>query len=163
MSSLTATWTTAAYNPPAVPSGVPHHLRAQTADHVDNWSEWTTLFSLQFDGEPPLISDTIPANGSVITSAWPVISATLTDPSTSLRTGPEPGSGVQPLSTTLIIDSEVVTPQALNRYVYANSNPLRYNHPPGHQCAGSHHAIPDRQNWSVSVGRGYQSGDRIKN
>jgi hypothetical protein len=78
--------TAAAYNPPAVPSGVLHHLHAQTADHVDNWSEWTTLFSLQFDGQPPLISDTIPANGSVITSAWPVISATLTDPA--------PGSGV---------------------------------------------------------------------
>jgi YD repeat-containing protein len=101
-----------------VPSGVPYHLRAQTADHVDNWSEWTTLFSLQspkgslplgqtrgytYDGQPPLISDTIPANGSVITTAWPVISATLSDP--------EPGSGVQPLSTTLIIDSQVVTPQ----------------------------------------------------
>jgi hypothetical protein len=66
-----ATWTSAAaYNPPAVPSGVPHHLRAQTADNVDNWSEWTTLFSLQFDGEPPLISDTIPANGSVITDFY---------------------------------------------------------------------------------------------
>jgi hypothetical protein len=51
----------------------------------------------------PLISDTIPANGSVITIAWPVISATLYDP--------EPGSGVQPLSTTLIIDGQVVTPQ----------------------------------------------------
>jgi YD repeat-containing protein len=122
-----AIWTTAAaYNPPAVPSGVPHHLRAQTADNVDNWSEWTTLFSLQspkgslplgqtrgytYDGQAPLISDTIPADGSVITTSWPVISATLTDPSTSLRTGPEPGSGVQPLSTTLIIDSEAVTPQ----------------------------------------------------
>jgi RHS repeat-associated protein len=56
-----------------------------------------------YDGQPPIISDTIPANGSVITTAWPVISATLSDP--------EPGSGVQPLSTTLIIDSEVVTPQ----------------------------------------------------
>jgi hypothetical protein len=39
----------------------------------------------------------------VITTAWPVISATLSDP--------EPGSGVQPLSTMLIIDSGVVTPQ----------------------------------------------------
>jgi hypothetical protein len=39
----------------------------------------------------------------VITTSWPVISATLSDP--------EPGSGVQPLSTTLIVDSEVVTPQ----------------------------------------------------
>jgi RHS repeat-associated protein len=87
----------------AVPSGVPHHLRAQTADNVDNWSEWTTLFSLQYDHQPPLISDTIPADGSVITTSWPVISATLSDP--------QPGSGVQPLSTTLIIDSEVVTPQ----------------------------------------------------
>jgi RHS repeat-associated protein len=55
------------------------------------------------DDPPPLISDTIPADGSVITTAWPVISATLSDP--------EPGSGVQPLSTTLIIDSQVVTPQ----------------------------------------------------
>jgi hypothetical protein len=55
------------------------------------------------DGQPPIISDTIPANGSVITTSWPIISATLSDP--------EPGSGVQPLSTTLIIDSEVVTPQ----------------------------------------------------
>jgi hypothetical protein len=43
------------------------------------------------------------ANGSAITTSWPVISATLADPA--------PGSGVQPLSTTLIIDSEVVTPQ----------------------------------------------------
>jgi hypothetical protein len=65
-----ATWTSAAaYNPPAVPSGVPHHLRAQTADNVDNWSEWTTLFSLQYDNQPPLISDTIPADGSVITTS----------------------------------------------------------------------------------------------
>ncbi len=79
-------------------------------DNVGNWSVWTTLFSLQspkgrytYDGQPPLISDTIPANGSVITSAWPIISTTLTDPA--------PGSGVQPLSTTLIIDSQVVTPQ----------------------------------------------------
>jgi hypothetical protein len=40
---------------------------------------------------------------SVIPTAWPVISATLSDP--------EPGSGVQPLSTTLIVDSEVVAPQ----------------------------------------------------
>jgi hypothetical protein len=54
------------------------------------------------DGQSPFSSDTIPANGSVITSAWPVISASLTDP--------QPGSGVQPLSTTLIIDSQVVTP-----------------------------------------------------
>ncbi|MEJ2559729.1 MAG: Ig-like domain-containing protein, partial [Anaerolineae bacterium] len=61
------------------------------------------LFSLQFDDQPPFISDAIPADGSVITTSWPVISATLTDP--------EPGSGVQPLSTTLIIDSQVVTPQ----------------------------------------------------
>jgi hypothetical protein len=66
-------------------------------------SSSTCLFTLRFDGQPPLISDTIPADGSVITTAWSVISATLTDP--------EPGSGVQPLSTTLIVDSEVVTPQ----------------------------------------------------
>jgi YD repeat-containing protein len=87
-------------------------------DNVDNRSEWTTLFSQQspkgslplgqtrgytYDNQPSLISDTIPADGSVITTSWPVISATLTDP--------ELGSGVQPLSTTLIIDSEVVTPQ----------------------------------------------------
>jgi hypothetical protein len=113
-----ATWTTAAaYNPPAVPSGVPHHLRAQTADNVDNWSEWTTLFSLQYDDQPPLISDTIPANGSVITTSWPVISATLSDP--------EPGSGVQPLSTTLIIDSEVVTPQVNTAAGFAYTPTLR--------------------------------------
>jgi hypothetical protein len=58
---------------------------------------------VSYDSQPPIISDTIPANGSVIATAWPVISATLTDP--------ERGSGVQSLSTTLIIDSEVVTPQ----------------------------------------------------
>jgi hypothetical protein len=63
------------------------------------------------DDQPPIIGDTIPANGSVITTSWPVISASLSDPSASLTTGPQPGSGVQPLSTTLIIDSEVVTPQ----------------------------------------------------
>jgi RHS repeat-associated protein len=51
---------------------------------------------------------------------------------------------------------EYTNPQSLNRYTYAYNNPLRYNHPPGHQCAGCHHAIPDRKNWSVSVGRGYQ-------
>jgi hypothetical protein len=39
----------------------------------------------------------------VITTAWPVISATLYDP--------QRGSGVQLFSTTLIIDSEVVTPR----------------------------------------------------
>jgi YD repeat-containing protein len=115
-----------------VPSGVPHHLRAQTADHVDNWSEWTTLFSLQppkgslplgqtrgytYDDQPPLISDTIPADGSVITTAWPVISATLTDP--------QPGSGVQPLSTTLIVDSEVVTPQVNTTGGFAYTPTLR--------------------------------------
>jgi hypothetical protein len=33
-----------------------------------------------YDGQPPLISDTIPSDGSVITTAWPVISATLHDP-----------------------------------------------------------------------------------
>jgi YD repeat-containing protein len=64
-------------------------------DNVDNWPEWTTLFSLQspkgslplgqtrgytYDGEPLLISDTTPANGAVITTAWPVISVTLYDP-----------------------------------------------------------------------------------
>jgi hypothetical protein len=60
--TTSATWTTStAYDPPAVPSGVPHHLRAQTADNVDNWSEWTTLFSLQYDDQPSLISDTIPS------------------------------------------------------------------------------------------------------
>ncbi len=92
---------------PTVASGSTHHLRVQAADNVDNWSEWTTLFSLQspkgrytYDGQPPLISDTIPADGSVITTSWPVISATLSDP--------QPGSGVQPLSTTLLLDSEVV-------------------------------------------------------
>jgi hypothetical protein len=78
-----------------VPSGVPHHLRAQTAHNVDNRSESTTLFSLQspkgslplgqtrgytYDNQPPLISDTIPANRPVIATSWPVISATLTDP-----------------------------------------------------------------------------------
>jgi hypothetical protein len=56
------------------------YLRTQTADNLDNWSEWSTLFSLQYDGQPSLISDTIPADGSVITTAWPVISASLTDP-----------------------------------------------------------------------------------
>jgi hypothetical protein len=53
------------------------HLRAQMADNVDNWSEWTT-------------------------TSWPVISAALSDP--------EPGSGVQPLSATLILDSERDSP-----------------------------------------------------
>jgi hypothetical protein len=81
-----------------------------TQDNLGNWLDWTTLFTLQspkgrytYDDQPPLISDTIAANGSVITTSWPVISAALYDP--------QPGLGVQPLSTTLIIDSEVVTPQ----------------------------------------------------
>jgi RHS repeat-associated protein len=100
-----------------VASGSIRHLRAQTADNVDNWSDWTTLFTLQYDGQPPIISDATPADGSVITTSWPVISATLSDP--------EPGSGVQPLSTTLIIDSEVVTPQVNTAGGFAYTSSVR--------------------------------------
>jgi RHS repeat-associated protein len=82
---------------------VPYHLRVQTEDQVGNQAEWTTLFTLLYDGEPPLITDLAPPTGSVITDAWPLISASLSDPT--------PGSGVQPLSTTFILDSQVVTPQ----------------------------------------------------
>jgi RHS repeat-associated protein len=81
------------------------HLRVQTTDTAGNWSAWTAppLFTFQYDGVPPIISDLTPPNSSVITNAWPVISASLSDPA--------PGSGIQPLSTTLIVDSQVVTPQ----------------------------------------------------
>jgi len=95
--------TSAGYDAPAVSSGVPYYLRVQTEDQVGNQAEWTTLFTLLYDNQPPLISDLTPANGSVTTDAWTPISATLSDP--------VPGSGVQPVSTTLILDSQVVTPQ----------------------------------------------------
>jgi RHS repeat-associated protein len=53
----------------------------------------------------------------VITTSWPVISATLADP--------QPASGVQPLSTTLIIDSEVVTPQVNTTSSFAYTPTVR--------------------------------------
>jgi hypothetical protein len=53
----------------------------------------------------------------VITTAWPVISATLSDP--------EPGSGVQPLSATLIVHSEEVTPQVNTTSSFAYTPTLR--------------------------------------
>jgi hypothetical protein len=91
-------WTTSAgYDAPAVSSGVPYYLRVQTEDQAGNQAEWTTLFTLLYDGEPPLITDLAPPNGSVITDAWPLILASLSDPT--------PGSGIQPVSTTLIVDS----------------------------------------------------------
>jgi hypothetical protein len=102
---------------PDATMGLTHHLRAQTTDNVDNRSAWTTLFTLRYDGQSPLISDTIPADSSVITTSWPVISATLSDP--------QPGSGVQPLNTTLIIDSEVVTPQVNTAGGFAYTPTLR--------------------------------------
>jgi hypothetical protein len=86
-----ATWTTsAAYNPPAAPSGVPHYLRVQTQDNAGNWSAWTAppLFTFQYDSVPPIISDLTPPNSAVVLTAWPVISATLSDP--------QPGSGACP-------------------------------------------------------------------
>jgi hypothetical protein len=43
------------------------------------------------------------ANGMSFEEMWLVISAALSDPA--------PGSGIQPLSITLILDSEVVTPE----------------------------------------------------
>jgi YD repeat-containing protein len=33
-----------------------------------------------YDDQPHIISDTMPTNGSVITTSWPVISATLYNP-----------------------------------------------------------------------------------
>jgi hypothetical protein len=69
------------------------------------------------DGQSPFSSDTIPAHGSVITTSWPVISVILTDP--------QPGSGVQPLSTTLIIDSQVVTPQVNTTSSFAYTPTVR--------------------------------------
>jgi hypothetical protein len=102
-----------AYNPPAVPSGVPHHLRVQTKDQAGNWAAWTTppLFTFQYDGQAPIISDLTPPNSAVITTAWPVISATLSDPQPGSVACPELCRRVQPLSTTLLVDSQVVTPQ----------------------------------------------------
>jgi hypothetical protein len=81
------------------------HLRVQTTDTAGNWSAWTAppLFTFQYDSQAPIISDLTPPNSALVLTAWPVISATLSDP--------QPGSGVQPLSTTLMIDSQVVTPQ----------------------------------------------------
>jgi hypothetical protein len=84
---------------------------AQTEDQVGNQAAWTTLFTLMYDGQPPLITDTSPSGGSVITNAWPVISATLSDPEPGSGACPEHCRRVEPLSTTLILDSEVVTPQ----------------------------------------------------
>jgi hypothetical protein len=56
--------------------GSTYHLRAQTSDNVDNWSDWTTLFTLQspkgrytYDDQSPIISNTTPADGSVITTS----------------------------------------------------------------------------------------------
>jgi RHS repeat-associated protein len=72
---------------------------------------------------------------------------------------PQIGQFTQPDS----LMAEPLNPAAWNRFSYVHNSPVRYNHPPGHQCAGNYHAIPDRQNWAVSAGRGYQSGDRIKN
>jgi hypothetical protein len=58
------------------------HLCAQTADNVDIWLDWTTLFIFQspkgrytYEGQPPLIGDPIPVDGSVVTTWWSVISA----------------------------------------------------------------------------------------
>jgi RHS repeat-associated protein len=113
------TWTeTYTYNPEAVLSGSPYYLRVQTKDRVDNWSGWTTLFSLQFDGQPPLMADLTPAGGSLIADTRPAISASLADPS--------PGAGVQPVSTTLVLDNELVSPQ-LNTdawFTYSPPQPL---------------------------------------
>jgi hypothetical protein len=48
-----ALWsTTAAYNPPAVGNGT-YYLRVHTKDNAGNWSAWTTLFVLRYDGAAP--------------------------------------------------------------------------------------------------------------
>jgi hypothetical protein len=106
-------WTAAAYKPHAVLSSVPHHLRVQTKDQAGNWSAWTAppLFTFQYDSVPPLIGDLTPSNSSVITTAWPMISASLSDPAPGSGACPELCRRVQPLSTTLMVDSQVVTPQ----------------------------------------------------
>jgi hypothetical protein len=70
---------------------VPYYLRVQTEDQAGNQAEWTTLFTLLYDNQPPLITDLTPPNGSVITDAWPLISASLSDPT--------PGSGACPACT----------------------------------------------------------------
>jgi hypothetical protein len=58
------------------------HLCAQTVHNVDIGSDWTTLFIFPsptgrytYESQPPLIGDPIPADGSVITTGWPVIAA----------------------------------------------------------------------------------------
>ena len=49
--------TSAVYDPYGVEGGIPYYLRVQTRDNVGNLAEeWTTLFTLQYDGTDPYFS-----------------------------------------------------------------------------------------------------------
>jgi hypothetical protein len=61
-------------------SGSPGPVRTESPACAGYDVQYKVGITGTYDGQPPLISDTIPSDGSVITTAWPVISATLHDP-----------------------------------------------------------------------------------
>ena len=65
-----ALWsTTAAYNPTAVSNGT-YYLRVHTKDNAGNWSAWTTLFVLRYDGTAPTGSLTSTAGSPPPMRRW---------------------------------------------------------------------------------------------
>jgi len=86
--------------PGAVASGSVYYLRLRSRDAVGNVSNWTTLYTFQYDGVAPQVSALLPDDGAVLTTTQPALTATLVDPA--------PESGL--LAPTLVLDGQLITP-----------------------------------------------------
>ena len=74
-----AYWSTAAaYNPAPVNSGA-YYLRVRTKDNASNWSPWSTLFVLRYDGVAPTGSMTINHNATTTHATLVRLQSSATD------------------------------------------------------------------------------------
>ena len=87
-----ATWTASnTYDPPQVASGTPYYLRVRTKDRAGHWSAWETVYTFQYDGDPPTNPNSVNPNCPASDNVW---QNTCSDPNFTWSGADDTTSGV---------------------------------------------------------------------